>query len=234
MEIKGYINSIQTLGAVDGPGVRFVVFMQGCPLRCACCHNPDTWEFGTGQEVTPAEIVEKAERYREYFGEKGGITLSGGEPIMQPLFAAELFRLCKEKGINTCLDTSGCLLNDQIKMVLDYCDLVLLDVKYTNDADYLKYVGCSINAPLEFLEELDKRGIPLWLRQVIIPTLNDSKENVKRLKKIAKGKKSVEKIELLPFKNLCETKYNNLNIRFPLKDIPLPTREKMEQLNKEL
>ena len=231
MELKGYINSIQTLGAVDGPGVRFVVFMQGCPLRCVCCHNPETHKIGEGKRYTPKEIAEKAEKYKEYFGESGGITLSGGEPLLQPEFAAELFRLCREKGINTCLDTSGCVYNETVDKLLDYCDLVLLDIKYTNEQDYKKYAGCEYNSVLDFLKILNGKGIPTWLRQVIIPDLNDTEDNIKKLKEIAISHKCVQKTELLPFKKICETKYNNMGLDFPLKDTPQPTTELMRKLN---
>ena len=142
--IKGYIHSIQSLGTLDGPGVRFVVFLQGCNLRCKCCHNPDTWECGVGKEYTPEEIVSRALRFREYFGRDGGITVSGGEPLLQADFVRTVFELCHNEGINTCLDTSGSILTDKVKSLLSVTDRVLLDVKYTNDEDYLKNVGCSI------------------------------------------------------------------------------------------
>ena len=149
--INGRIHSIQSLGTVDGPGVRFVVFLQGCPLRCSCCHNPDTWDINGGCEKSPLEVVSKAERFKEYFGKDGGITLSGGEPLLQAEFSSEIFSMCKEKGINTCLDTSGCILDESVKALLDVTDRVLLDIKYTTEEDYLKYVGCSMKKPLEFL-----------------------------------------------------------------------------------
>ena len=141
LEVYGHINSIQSLGTVDGPGIRFVVFMQGCNLRCGCCHNPDTWELFEGKTYRPSEILKKAERYKSYFGEIGGITLSGGEPLLQADFVTELFRLCQENGINTCLDTSGSIFDDSAKEVLKYTDRVLLDIKYTNEEMYLKHVG---------------------------------------------------------------------------------------------
>ncbi len=228
---KGFVNSIQTLGAVDGPGVRFVVFMQGCNLRCVCCHNPDTWEMTAGDTYTVAELVNKAERYKEYFGKQGGITVSGGEPLMQAEFVAELFKACREKGINTCLDTSGCLLNDRVKQLLEYTDHVLLDIKYTNSEKYKKYVGMPLENALEFLNYLELKGIPVWLRQVIIPTLNDDTENIIKLCEIARLHKCVKKTELLPFKKLCQVKYDKLGIDFPLKDTPEPTADKMKQLN---
>ena len=165
-ETRGKIHSIQSMGTVDGPGVRFVVFLQGCNLRCGCCHNPDTWLISEGKEITASEVVSRAERCRDYFGSEGGITLSGGEPLLQAEFACEIFSLCKEIGINTCLDTSGSLMNAEISRLLSLTDRVLLDVKYTNNEDYLKYAGCSLDAVLEFLGELDKRNIPTTLRQV--------------------------------------------------------------------
>ena len=139
--VFGKINSIQTLGTLDGPRVRFVVFMQGCFLRCGCCHNPDTWDINAGQEYSAFDLAEKAEHYKDYFGKNGGVTLSGGEPLMQSEFAAEFFKECKKKNIHTCLDTSGAVLNDEVKELLKFTDLVLLDIKYTTDEDYKKYVG---------------------------------------------------------------------------------------------
>ncbi len=229
---KGYINSFQSLGAVDGPGVRFVVFFKGCPLNCLCCHNPETKPFTGGEEFTSEEIVQKVLRFKEYFGSEGGITLSGGEPICQPRFAAEIFKGCKENGINTCLDTSGCVLNREVEELLSYTDLVMLDVKYTNREDYLKNAGCELSAPLEFLEYLNKNNIPTWIRQVIIPTLNDSEENVLRLKEITSKYPCIQKTELLPFRKICESKYRELGLEFPLKTIPEPSKEEMEKLNR--
>lgn len=228
--MTGRINSFQSLGAVDGPGVRFVVFFKGCPLNCLCCHNPETRSFDGGEEYSPEEIVEKAIKYKEYFGETGGITLSGGEPIYQPQFATEIFKGCKQNGIHTCLDTSGYTLNDEIKKLLSVTDLVLLDIKYTNEEDYQKNAGASFEKVLEFLEYLGQKNIPTWIRQVIIPDLNDSEDNILKLKEIACKYSNVEKIELLPFRKLCQTKYDNLKMEFPLKDTPEPDREKMNYL----
>ena len=226
----GRIHSIQSLGALDGPGVRFVVFMQGCNLRCGCCHNPDTWDIKDGKEISAAEIVEKAKRYKEYFGEKGGITVSGGEPLLWADFVEEIFKLCHEEGINTCLDTSGSIMNDGIKSLLKVTDRVLLDIKYTEDDLYRQHVGCSMSAPLEFLDHLNEKGIPTTLRQVIIPTLNDNAENILRLKAIAESHPCVDKTELLPFKKMCSMKYEKLGIPFPHAHLPQPTPEKMREL----
>lgn len=227
--MKGQIHSIQTLGATDGPGVRFTVFVQGCPLRCACCHNPDTWEQG-GTEMTADELVAKAERYREYFGSVGGITVSGGEPLMQAGFVADVFKKAKERGINTCLDTSGCVLNDDVEGLLAVTDLVMLDVKYTESEEYRKYVGCELSQVLKFLEHLQYTAKRTWIRQVIIPGLNDTKENIVRLNEIISNYNVVEKIELLPFKKFCEVKYKNMGRDFLLKDTPEPTFSKMAEL----
>jgi len=225
------VHSIQSLGTLDGPGVRFVVFLQGCPLRCKCCHNPDTWEFGQGSEMSAQELVRRAARYKDYFGRDGGITLSGGEVLMQAGGAYELFSLCREQGIHTCLDTSGCVLTDGVKKLLSVTDRVLLDIKYTNDADYRAHVGCALSSVLEFLAELNARKIPTTLRQVIIPTLNDSEENIRTLTQIRDEHPCVDGVELLAFRKLCQSKYDELKIPFPLAHIPEPTREEMEQLN---
>ena len=233
-ELKGYINSIQTLGAVDGPGVRFTVFMQGCNLRCGCCHNPDTWEITQKNEYTAVSLAEKCERYKEYFGKDGGITVSGGEPLLQAKFVTELFSECKKRGINTCLDTSGSILSGDVKSLLELTDIVLLDIKYTNEQDYQNYVGCTLKTPLEFLDYLDEKNIPTVVRQVIIPTLNDNRENISELKKIVKSHKNIIKTELLPFKKLCSVKYDKLGLDFRFKDLPEPDVNSVKQLEKEL
>ena len=230
--IVGEVHSIQRLGTVDGPGLRFVVFFQGCNLRCKCCHNPDTWDMNGEKQFTAEEIVEKAKKYKEYFGKKGGITLSGGEPILQADFACEVFRLCHENSINTCLDTSGSILNDNVKKLLSETDRVLLDIKYTNDADYLQNVGCSLEKPMEFLEYLNEKQIPTTIRQVIIPTINDNEENIEKLNEIVKQYPCIDKVELLPFKKICQTKYDSMKIEFPFGNMGTPTKETMNNLNK--
>ena len=230
--MKGRINSFQSLGALDGPGIRFVVFFQGCNLRCGCCHNPETFDILGGKEYTAKEIVERVERYKEYFKKEGGITLSGGEPTLQPEFAKEIFTLCKQKGINTCLDTSGSILNDSVKELFKVTDRVLLDIKYTNDADYEKYVGCSLKAPLETLKYLNQNNIPVTLRQVIVPTINDNEKNILELKKLLKEYPVIDGVELLPFKKICQVKYDKLKKDFPFKDIPEATPGKIKELEK--
>ena len=231
LEITGRVHSFQSLGTVDGPGVRFVVFLQGCPLRCGCCHNPDTWEPTGGTAYTPDEIVQRATRYREYFGKDGGITVSGGEPLLQAEFVHAVFQKCHEAGIHTCLDTSGCLLTPAVKSLLNETDRVLLDVKYTNNEDYQAHVGCELEKPLTFLSYLNEQKIPTTLRQVIIPTLNDSEKNARELKCIADNHPCVDKIELLPFRKICQVKYDSMQIPFPFAHLPEPTAQTMQDLN---
>lgn len=226
----GRIHSIQSLGTLDGPGVRFVVFTQGCPLRCKCCHNPDTWDPAAGTEVTAGELAGRAVRFREYFGREGGVTLTGGEPLLQPEFARAFFSLCREQGLNTCLDTSGCVLNEPVRALLEVTDRVLLDIKYTTDAAYREHVGCGLAGPLAFLDELDRRGIPVTVRQVIIPTLNDDEAGLLRLRGIVRAHPCVDKVELLPFRKLCQTKYDAMGTAFPLAHLPEPTRARMDAL----
>ncbi len=232
--MMGKIHSIQSLGALDGPGIRFTVFLQGCDLRCKCCHNPDTWKMNEGSEISAKEIVNKAVRYKEYFGEKGGITLSGGEPLLQPEFVKEIFTLAKNEGINTCLDTSGAPLTQNVREALEYCDRVLLDLKYTTDADYLENVGCGMDRPLDFLYYLNEKKIPVTLRQVIIPGINDNDENISRLKDVIQNYTCIDNTELLAFKKICQVKYDKMGIDFPFKDIPECTLEQIKQLQEKL
>ena len=230
--IKGRVHSIQSMGTLDGPGVRFVIFLQGCPLRCKCCHNPDTWSFEGGTEYTAEELVRRALRFREYFGQEGGVTVSGGEPLLQSEFVRELFELCHKEGLNTCLDTSGCILNDSVKSVLEVTDRVLLDIKYTTDALYRENVGCGMAAPESFLDHLDERGIPTTLRQVIIPTVNDTEENANALELISEAHENVDKVELLPFRKICQVKYDQMGLNFPFGHLDEPSGESMGELEK--
>ncbi len=230
--MQGRVHSFQSLGTLDGPGIRFVVFMQGCNLRCGCCHNPDTWAVNEGTLYTPEEIVGKAKRFRSYFGKDGGLTISGGEPLLQPSFVHEVFSLCKAEDIGTCLDTSGSLLTDACKALLEVTDRVLLDWKYPNDEDYRRYVGCSIERPRAFLEELNERGIPTTLRQVVIPTLTDHAANIETLKRLVREYPCIDKVELLPFRKICQTKYDLLGIDFPFAHLPEPDVQTMQSLNR--
>lgn len=230
MSMTGRIHSFQSLGTVDGPGVRCVVFMQGCPLRCVCCHNPDTWDFSGGEEADCDELFNKILRLKNYFGKTGGVTVSGGEPLMQPEFVTELFKKCREAGIHTALDTSGCAFDKSVEELLFYTDLVLLDHKYPNAEDYLKYTGERIEQAESFLSECEKRNIPVWLRRVIIPGLTDSAEAVMQLNETARHFSCVKKIELLPFRKLCIEKYRALGIPFALESTPEMPQSETDEL----
>ncbi len=226
----GFVNSIQTLGTLDGPGVRFVVFMQGCPLKCGYCHNPETQELSGGTKFSADEILEKAIRYKEYFGKDGGITVSGGEPLLQAEFVAEIFEKCHQNGINTCLDTRGCIINEAVEKLIDLTDYVMLDIKFTNDEDYRKYIGCSLSKPLEFLELLQRKNKAVRIRQVIVPSLNDSDENILKLSEIVKKYSCIKSVELLPFKKICKSKYDALNREFLFENYETPTKAQIDVL----
>lgn len=219
-KLTGRVHSFQSLGTVDGPGVRSVIFMQGCPLRCACCHNPDAWDFGGGEEFLADELLKKILRYKNYYGENGGITVSGGEPLMQAEFLTELFKKLKKYEIHTALDTSGCVFGDKVKELLGYTDMVLLDFKYTNAEDYLKHTKMEMSKAQQFLGYLQKTNKRTWIRFVVIPGLNDSEDSIKKLFDLKNQYSCIEKIELLPFRKLCLEKYDEMGIEFPLKDTP--------------
>lgn len=197
--MMGRIHSFETLGALDGPGVRFIVFMQGCPMECIYCHNPDTWHIELGLEIDSNEVVQKALRYRSYFGVNGGVTLSGGEPLYQGEFAKEILKGLKKEGIHTAVDTSGYCFNDGVREALKFVDLVILDIKHSNPDKFNKITGRDIDNTLRFLEYVGGKDIPLWVRQVILPGFNDTKENIKELEEMLKPYKSLEKLELLPY-----------------------------------
>ena len=228
----GKIHSFQSLGTVDGPGVRSVIFMQGCPLRCICCHNPDTWDFDGGNEQSVEYLVDRVLRYKAYYGSDGGVTVSGGEPLMQSEFLTELFKKLKNYGVHTALDTSGCVLNESVEKLLKYTDLVLLDFKYTNASDYLKYTKMEMSRAQEFLNYLEEIKKPTWLRYVVIPGINDTDEALEKLFELKKQFSCVEKIELLPFRKLCLEKYDELGIEFPLRDTPEAKREFIDEIYK--
>ena len=217
--MKGRVHSFQTLGALDGPGLRFVVFLQGCNLRCLYCHNPDTWEMSGGTEHTSSDILHSIERCRPYFGKTGGVTVSGGEPLLQAGFVRELFSLCRENGIHTCLDTSGQPMGPYTQELLEETDLCLLDIKATSDESYRALCGTDLQSPLSFLRLLEKRRIPTWIRQVIVPGMNDGIGDIEALKSILMPYSCIQKVELLPFQTLCLEKYRRMGIRFPLEHL---------------
>lgn len=225
----GKINSIETMGLVDGPGIRFVVFLQGCKLRCVFCHNPETWSNIPVLEMTPEELVEKILRYKPYFENDGGVTFSGGEPLLQPEFLIETCKLLKKENINIALDTSGVGIG-KYEEVLKYIDLVILDIKAYEPNLYKKITGSDMKEYIKFLDACTKQNKKLWLRQVIIPGINDNKVYIKGLKEYINNISNVEKVEFLPYHTLGKGKYKKLNIINPLEDILEMDKEKCNEL----
>ncbi len=230
--LKGKVHSFQSLGAVDGPGIRYVIFMQGCPYRCPYCHNPDTKTFSGGTEYTADELVSRVSRYKTYFGSDGGVTVSGGEPLMQREFIAELFEKLHKAGINTALDTAAVKVDDTVRQVLKQTDTVLCDIKFPTNEQYEKYIGLRLDTVKEFLLECDKAGCDVIIRHVVVPDLTDSEESILKIKEIANQVRNLKGIELLPFKKLCTEKYQRLGIPFPLESTPECPPEVIENLKK--
>ena len=226
----GYINKIESMGLVDGPGIRTVIFMQGCNLRCVFCHNPETWKINCEAKYTPLELVEKIKRFKPYYGSDGGVTFSGGEPLVQSKFVLECCKLLKKENINICLDTAG--VGNNYEELLDYIDIVILDIKHITNEGYKKMTGSNIQAFLKFLEVCQNKNKRLWLRQVIVPGINDTKEYILELKKFISKIKNVEKIELLPYHTMAEAKYKELGIKNPLDGTSAMDKNKCEELEK--
>ncbi|MFU0824649.1 pyruvate formate-lyase-activating protein [Clostridium sp.] len=227
---KGRIHSIESMGLVDGPGIRTVVFFQGCPLRCAYCHNPDTWNMQGGTEFTPEELLKKILRFKPYFEKSGGgVTFSGGEVLLQPDFLLEILKLCKENDIHTTLDTSGFGLG-KYDEILKYTDLVILDIKHVDDAGYKNLTGQGKKGLDEFLKALAKSGTKLWIRHVVVPKITDSEEHISKLAHIIKQIDNVEKVELLPYHTLGVNKYDRLGLDYLLKDTPPMDKNKLKGL----
>ncbi len=216
--MTGRIHSVQSLGAVDGPGLRYVVFMQGCPLRCAYCHNPDTWDFAEGTVQESADLVKKILRFQPYFKNTGGVTVTGGEPLMQADFVAELFETLQQQGIHTALDTSGAAPLQQAEKVLQHTNLVLADLKFPTEQGYQTHCKGSFEKTMQFLKKVKEMGIPLWIRHVVAPGLTDSDSSLTKIYEIATSFSNLEKIEWLPYKNLCIEKYQRMKIDFPMQD----------------
>lgn len=234
-EIKGRLHSMESFGTVDGPGIRFVAFMQGCPLRCQFCHNPDTWDpRGDCQYVmTPAELVAEVVRYRSFI-RSGGVTVSGGEPLLQARFVRAFFALCHDEGLHTALDTSGALATDEAYAVLDHTDIALLDIKTMDAALYPRLTGVQQANNLRFLDELQRRGIRTWVRHVVVPGLTDDDDQLRRLGEHVAQYSVVEKIEVLPYHTLGTFKYAQLGLSYPLDGVPPLAPERAQEIRKML
>ncbi len=231
---KGYIHSIESFGSVDGPGVRFLIFLQGCPMRCRFCHNPDTWAFGRGQEMYVDELLDKAERYRSYWGEKGGITVSGGEPLMQIDFLIELFTEARRRGINTCIDTSAQPFSrsgswfSKFEQLMNVTDTVLLDIKHIRPDEHRTLTGHDNAGILDCARYLSEIGKPVWIRHVLVPGITDNDEYLGELAGFLRGMNNLERIDVLPYHSLGTFKYEKLGLEYSLKDTAAPSRDRIE------
>ncbi len=231
--VIGRIHSFESFGTVDGPGIRYVVFLQGCSLRCKYCHNPDTWGVG-GKEYTAEQVVTQALRYKNYFGEKGGVTVTGGEPLLQIDFVIELFTLLKKQGIHTCVDTSGITFRasdkacvEKYEKLLSVADLFLLDIKHIDEEKCKALTGHSNENTLAFARFLSERNKPTWIRQVLVPDLTDDEEDLKATRKFIDGLSSVERVEVLPYHTMGTVKYEKLGLEYPLKGVEAPSKERV-------
>ena len=227
-QIYGNIHSLESCGTVDGPGIRFVVFTQGCPMRCQYCHNPDTWAIEENKKISVKEILDEYDGVKEFL-RNGGLTVTGGEPLLQLDFVTELFKQAKEKNIHTALDTSGILFNrkntKKIDELLKYTDLVLLDIKHIDDIEHKKLTGISNMNILDFAKYLSEKNMPVWIRHVVVPQITYNEKYLKELGKFLSTLKNIKALDILPYHNMAIPKYENLGIDYPLKDIPQLTKE---------
>ena len=225
-EPSGYIHSYETMGTVDGPGVRFVLFLTGCPLRCQYCHNPDTWRLLNGSRATVDEVMDEIGKYSDYLIEsEGGITISGGEPLFQPMFLSHILRRCKKLGLHTAVDTSGFLGRRMTDKMLADTDLVLLDIKSSIPEVYRTVTGVDIGPTLEFARRLDADGTPIWIRFVLVPGLTDSVENVDGVADFLATLGNVERVEILPFHKMGEHKWETMDLEYRLKNTESPSAD---------
>ncbi len=231
MEIKAKIHSVETCGSVDGPGIRYVIFFKGCPLRCVYCHNPDTWSDDKGIEVTVSELFSDIKNYKEFMRfSGGGITVTGGEPLMQSEFIYELFKLCEKNNIHTAIDTSGNVFNENVKKVLEYTNLVLLDIKAFDDKIFKSITGKSVKNTLLFAKWLNEKNIDTWIRFVFVPTVNDDFEDIIKIANYVQGLNNVSRVEVLPFHKMGEYKWEELKLKYKLKDVMPPLEKDVEKV----
>ena len=228
------IHSFESFGTVDGPGIRYILFMQGCALHCKYCHNRDTWDLNAGKIITIDEVINKVQRYIDYITPSGGgITVTGGEPLLQVKSLIPLFKRLKELNIHTALDTSGMFnITDDIKELLSYTDLVLLDIKHINSNKCKDLVGFSNEKELNFARYVSNNNIDLWIRQVLVPGFTDDENDLIELKKFISSLNTVKKVEVLPYHNLGKFKWDNLNLEYPLKDVPPASDDDVKRAKK--
>lgn len=232
--MNAYIHSIESFGSVDGPGIRFLIFLQGCPMRCRFCHNPDSWKAGVGEEWTADDLLDRAERFRSYWGNKGGITVSGGEALMQIDFLVELFEKAHQRGINTCLDTSAQPFTrkgdffQKFERLMKVTDTVLLDIKHIDEEEHRKLTHHSNRNILDCARYLSGIGVPVWIRHVLIPGITDKDEYLIRLRDFLLTLDNVQRIDVLPYHTMGIYKYENLGIDYPLKGVEPPSAVRVE------
>ena len=229
--LTGRIHSFESFGTVDGPGIRFVIFMQGCPLQCKYCHNRDTWNFNSSVEYSTEQVLKKIMRSKPYFDySDGGVTISGGEPLAQADFILELFKELKQKNIHTAIDTAGSYkITPIIEELLSYTDLVLLDIKHINNEKCIELTGMSNENELNLAKYLSDKDIPVWIRQVLVPGITDNEQDLYDLKKFLDTLSNIQKIEILPYHDLGKFKWEQLEKEYPLKNTPLPTQEDIQK-----
>lgn len=227
----GRLHSIETFGALDGPGIRTVFFMQGCPARCMYCHNPDTWEEEAGEQVTVGEVISRARRGRPYYGENGGVTFSGGEPLLQADFLIEAMDALRKDGINSAIDTSGTYFDEKSEEVISHCDMLLLDIKHIDPSRFKELTGREQGTLSLLIDAVNRQEKPVWIRQVIVPGFNDDEEYIRELNKFLKRIKYIRKIELLGYHNMAEPKYDKLGIKYRLKGVKPMDSESLKKLS---
>lgn len=231
MSTIGRIHSLESFGTVDGPGIRFVVFMQGCPLRCQFCHNPDTWEVTKGLEYTANELKEEIVKYKSYMEfSGGGVTFTGGEPLLQAEFILEVSKILKKEGITIAVDTSGYVWNDAVKELLEYVDLVMLDIKNYDPDVYVTVTGVSLSPTLELLDYLKNNNINTWIRYVLVPNLTDNMEAIEQLSTYLDNFPNVTKIEVLGFHKMGEYKWKELGLEYKLSNTKEPSKELLQKV----
>jgi pyruvate formate lyase activating enzyme len=229
----GRIHSLESFGTVDGPGIRFVVFMQGCPLRCQFCHNPDTWEVHKGTEYSPEQLASEIIKYKSYMEfSGGGVTFTGGEPLLQAEFILEVCKILQKQGISIAVDTSGFVWNDAVKEVLDYTDIVLLDIKNYDPIVYQTVTGVPLAPTLKLLDYLKEKNITTWIRYVLVPQLTDNLDSVRKLSAHLDKYPNVAKIELLGFHKMGEFKWKELGLDYQLSDTKEPSKELLFEVKK--
>ena len=227
----GYVHSIDTCGMVDGPGIRYLVFFSGCALRCMYCHNPDTWDKKSGTEMTVAECMTEIMKYKSYYRfSGGGVTISGGEPLHQHEFLLELLKACREKGINTALDTTGFASLDVAKAILPFVDLLLLDIKSYNPQMHKILTGVEMDKPIAFLKQSQVLGVSTWIRYVLVPGLTDNKDDIKKLAIFLKRFDNIEKVHVLPFHKHGEHKWAEIGVKYELHDTQIPTQAQVDEV----